>query len=166
MNKKFYLFLIVLVFSITYIPDILSTIFQKRILIDHINRPLLKLVLIFGIGIMESTLIKRQIPGIIGWILVAFLFVGFQLKILHWPGANETMLISIFFLELILILFAIIEKNKNFFHYCLFTYIGMKTLFAIIPQSEAKWWIDILFGTFVSIYGIYYLLKYSKLNGT
>lgn len=169
MSRNSYIFIITLLFSITYLPEIPSIIFHKQILINYIPRATIKSILFFLICIMESSFIKKQYPGIFGWILSFTLLIGFSMLIMHSSWSKEIIIVGTFLILINLVYHAHIEKNKNIFNYLLFGFIVIKVFMTLAPfysrywrttpYYEFIWWLDIFMGILISFLGIKYCYR-------
>ena len=165
MSRGLYVLLITIIFGIAYLPDLVGTVFGERILI-LIPRVNIKTFLIFFIAVMEANFIKRQWPGIFGWIFAATLFIGIMMRVIHWSGSYSVILISLIFLLWNLIYHAIKENNKSLFHYLLFGYIGLRVAIIIARPREMLWWMDLGLGSIIAIYGLINIIGRKRVNPT
>ena len=95
---------------------------------------------------MESSLIKKQYPGILGWVLSIVLIFGYLIRIMHWSYYKETIFISTFLLVGNLIYFAIIEKNKLLINYLLIGYLVTRVATVFFKVDHFFWWLDLILG--------------------
>ena len=163
MTRGLYLIITIALFFIAYIPDLISTLAAERILIDKIPRNSIKAFLIFFIAFMESNLIRRQWPGILGWVASGVLLIGIGMHITHLTYARETMLLATLVLIVNLFFHGIKEQNKSLFHYFLIAFIGLRVSIIVFRTNDILWWSDIITGSIISIYGVFLILR-KKIN--
>ncbi|SHI44446.1 hypothetical protein SAMN04488508_101659 [Aquimarina spongiae] len=120
------------------------------------------MVVLVLVCFMESTLIKRQYPGILGWILSAVLIIAMTMRVLRWPYATEIMVISTVLLLSVLILFAIKEKNKTILNHMLMAYVAIRVLMLLFRPIDFLWILEMIIGCSVVILGIRDSIKISK----
>ena len=154
MTKKLYYILLTIAFGIISIPTIFNIIFQERILTGVINKAFIKLLLILFICIVEVSLIKRTLPKVIGYILWLLLLIGILFKIQHWPWGNEIFELAGLFTLINLVIAAIIDKNKDFFHFLLYAFVLQRLIILLTPANEFLWWIDVIICVVITIVGI------------
>ncbi len=103
---------------------------------------------------MESTLIKKQYPGIFGWILSAILIMAILMRIMHWPYNTEIIIICTLLIVSNLIYFAIREKNKTVINYLLMAYLTLRISIILFKNNDFFWWLELIIGFSIVILGI------------
>lgn len=151
MSRKTYIILIALLFGITYVPDLLSTLLKQRILIDYIPRPTLKLILFFLVGFMESTLMKTDKGGVMGWLLMIGFIVGYLWRIMHWPDGKLILWCTTTALLSLWMFFAYKERNKDVLNFMLWGFVVVCVGMFTIGHHEWLWWSDLLLGSAIAI---------------
>lgn len=114
----------------------------------------IKLISLAIICIMESTLIKKQYPGIFGWILTAILTMAITMRIMHWPYNKEIIIISTLLLLSTLVYFAVKEKNKTLINYFLMAYILLRISIILFKNNDFLWWLELVFGYSIITLGV------------
>lgn len=152
MSRKTYIIIITLLFVITYIPDLLSVLFKERILIDYIPRNTIKLILLIFVGFMESTLIKNDKAGVVGWLLMIGFIVGYLWRIMEWPDGKGILWGTTTALLLLWIFFAYKERNKDIFNVMLWGFM-MVQVAVNRHVHEWLWWSDLLVGSAIAFTG-------------
>jgi hypothetical protein len=159
MNKKLYYILTTIAFGFISIPTVLSIIFQEEILIDSIDRNVIKTILVLFICVTETFYIRKTTARIFSWSSVFILYIGSLFKIMHWPWSRDITKISGLATLAILCAFAIIEKNKNVFHYLLFVFVFEHILTISTDPNKVLWWFDIIICSVITIVGIGYIYR-------
>ncbi len=111
---------------------------------------------------MESTLIKKQYPGIFGWILSAILIIAILMRVIHWPYNTEMIIISVLLILSNLIYFAIKEKNKTIINYLLMAYLILRISIILFRNNDFFWWLELIIGCSIITLGILNTIKRIK----
>ena len=159
MNKRLYYILITIAFGVVSIPTVLSMILKEAILINYIDKALIKTILIFFIGIVEASYILRTLPKILGWVFLFILFIGIQFRIMHWPWGKELIIGAGLAVLTNLTVLAIAEKNKGLINYLLFVFVLERIAIILLPPNELLWWVDVIICFAITLVGIRYLFN-------
>ncbi len=122
----------------------------------------IKLFLLVIICFTESTLIKKQYPGIFGWILSAILTIAILMRIIHWPYNTEIIIISTLLILSNLIHFALKEKNKTIINYLLMAYLALRISIILFRNNDFFWWLELIIGCSIVTLGILNSIKRIK----
>jgi hypothetical protein len=122
----------------------------------------IKLVLVVLICFIESSLIKKQYPGIFGWILSAILIMAILMRVIHWSYNAETIIISVLLILSNLIYFAIKEKNKTIINYLLMAYLMLRIAIILFRNNDFFWWLELIIGCSIIILGVLNTIKRVK----
>ncbi len=122
----------------------------------------IKLVLVVLICFIESSLIKKQYPGIFGWILSAILIMSLLMRVIHWSYNAETIIISVLLILSNLIYFAIKEKNKTIINYLLMAYLMLRIAIILFRNNDFFWWLELIIGCSIIILGVLNTIKRVK----
>ncbi len=145
----------------------INTILFSVIQTDTINFSMIpktniKLVLVVLICFIESSLIKKQYPGIFGWILSAILIMAILMRVIHWSYNAETIIISVLLILSNLIYFAIKEKNKTIINYLLMAYLMLRIAIILFRNNDFFWWLELIIGCSIIILGVLNTIKRVK----
>jgi len=124
----------------------------------------IKLILLIMICFIESTLIKKQYPGIIGWILSAILTTALLMRVIHWDYNAYIIIISTFLILSNLVYFAINEKNKTILNYLLMAYLVLRIAIILFRINDFLWWLELIIGCGIITLGILNSLKRVKVH--
>ena len=111
---------------------------------------------------MESTLIEKQYPGIVGWILSAVLGLAIFMRVTHWLYITEIIIINTLLLLSILIYYAIKEKNKTIINYVLMAYLLLRIAIFLFRTNDLLWWLELITGCSIIVLGIMNNIKIIK----
>ncbi len=111
---------------------------------------------------MESTLIKKQYPGIFGWILSAILSVIIFMRVIFWPYHKEIIIITTLLILSNLVYFAIKEKNKTIINYLLMGYVALRISIILFRNNDFFWWLELIIGCSIVALGILNAIKRIK----
>ncbi|MBV1923482.1 MAG: hypothetical protein KUG68_05570, partial [Flavobacteriaceae bacterium] len=122
----------------------------------------IKLFLLVIICFMESTLIKKQYPGIFGWILSAILTMAILMRVMHWSYNTEIIIISALLILGNLIYFALKEKNKTLINYLLMAYLVIRLSIILFKINDFFWWLELILGCSIITFGLLNSIKKMK----
>ncbi|WP_303316965.1 hypothetical protein Q4Q34_03330 [Flavivirga abyssicola] len=167
MSRNTYILIITILFSLVYIPSLVNTILFSVIQTDTINFSMIpktniKLFLLVIICFIESSLIKKQYPGLFGWILSTILIIAILMRVIHWPYNAEMIIISVLLILSNLIYFAIKEKNKTIINYLLMAYLMLRISIILFRNNDFFWWLELIIGCSIITLGILNTIKRIK----
>lgn len=153
---------VTLAFLIISIPETISIWLHRPFLIDRMNVPWLKFLLILFICGIESYLVKNRVASVAGMLASVLLFFGMQYKIMHWPRAEEIIILSIGIIFVSVLIGTWLEKRKAILDLLLLFFVGQRVAIIILDPSTTRWWIDVITCDVVALIGVFSLYRIYK----
>ena len=164
MPRNSYIPIITILFGLVYIPSLINTVLlnvEQTHVIDFtvIPKTNIKLLVVVIICFMESTLIKKEYPGIFGWVLSAILIMSLLIRVMQRPFNTQIIIISTVLLLGNLIYFAVLEKNKTLINYALMAYVALRISIILFRYNDLFWWLELVLGCGIITLGVLMSIK-------